>query len=293
MHRFNFSADIADRNIPGAGGLGIIATNDQQGFGTLQTSVIGIIPSVRIPINNFSVFHLGAMVSLMSRQVNWDNLVFGDQLDPRLGNIGPSSFQSPGSGPIFFPDFSVGGIYQMQAGNVTGTFGFAVHHVTQSDQSFLDNIAPLPRKWVAHMDFIIDFQRHRGFYARARSFKLNPGILFESQDHMQLLSLGTNAYMQNIYAGLWYQNEVFQTSSISNMVWMVGMNVPFKNETRMKLIYSFVMNLSGNLSFPGPSHEINLIFELDNISLINPYRMRRSSKSRNSVECSPFKICID
>lgn len=287
-HAFDFSADVADRNIPGAGGLGIIATSDQQGFGTLKTNVIGIIPSVRVPINDISVFQFGALISLVSRQVDWNNLVFADQLDPRLGNIGPSSFPNPGATPVVFPDFSLGGIYQIKTGNVVGTFGFAAHHVTQPDQSFLENVAPLPRKWVAHMDFIIDFQRHRGFYARARSFKLNPGILYQTQAKMKLLAFGANAYMQNVYAGIWYQNEVFNTNSLSNLVWMAGMNVPFAEGSRMKVIYSFIMNLSGNISLPGPSHQVSLIFELDNVSLINPYRFRRQTKSRNTVECSPF-----
>ncbi|MBN2638288.1 MAG: PorP/SprF family type IX secretion system membrane protein [Bacteroidales bacterium] len=287
-HAFNFSADVADRNIPGAGGLGIIATSDQQGFGTLKTSTIGVIPAVRIPINDYSVFQMGALVSLVSRQIDYSNLVFADQLDPRLGNIGASSFPNPGAAPIVFPDFSLGGIYQFQFNNVTGTIGFAAHHITQPDQSFLENIAPLPRKYVAHMDFIFDFQKHRGFYARARGFKLNPGILYQTQAGMRLLAVGSNAYVQNVYAGLWYQSEVFNSNSISNLVWMAGLNMPFNNENRMKVIYSFIMNLSGNISLPGPSHQISLILELDNFSLINPYRMNRQSKYRGTVECSPF-----
>ena len=288
-HAYNFSADIADRNIPGAGGLGVIATSDQQGFGTLKTTMLGFIPSVRIPVNDFSVFQLGAMAALVSRQVDWSKLVFRDQLDPRLGNISPSSFNAPGSGPIMFPDFSVGGIYMMKTNNVVGTFGVAVHHVTQPNQSFLDNVAPLPRKWVAHMDFIIDFNRYGGFYGRARAFKLNPGVLYETQAQTRLLAFGTNAYMRNVYVGAWYQNEVFKTGSLSNIVWMAGLNVPFYTDTRMKIVYSFVMNISGTASFPGPSHELSLVFELDNAALINPYRMRRSVGSRRStLECSPF-----
>jgi type IX secretion system PorP/SprF family membrane protein len=287
-HAYDFSADIADRNIPGAGGIGIIATQDQQGLGMLKSSMIGILPSVRIPINNFSIFQLGAMVAVVNRQFDWNNLVFSDQLDPRLGNIDPSAFTNPGAGPVVFPDFSLGGIYQLKLNHITGTFGFAVHHITEPNQSFLENVAPLPRKYVAHMDFIIDFERNRGFYSRARNIKLNPGVFYQTQAKMRLLAVGTNAYVSNVYAGVWYQNEVFKTGSLSNLVWLVGLNVPFDNNSRMKVMYSYNMNLSGTSGFPGASHEISLIFELDNVVLINPVRFRNTSRSRNALECSPF-----
>lgn len=286
-HAYDFSADVADRNIPGAGGLGMIATSDLQGFGMIKTSMVGIIPAVRIPITRNSVFQLGALVSIISRQVNWNNLVFSDQLDPRLGNIGPSSFSNPGnSSPITFPDFTVGGIYQAQFNNVVGTFGFAVHHITQPNQSFLQNVAPLPREYVAHADFVITLVRHGGYYYRARDIKINPGIFFKQQSTMKLLTFGANAYVSNVYFGVWYKDEVFSERGFGTFVGLLGINIPFDNDNRMKLMYSYDINVLHNTNFTGPSHEISLIFELDNVHLINPRRL--PSIDRREMECSPF-----
>ncbi|MBE0651451.1 MAG: PorP/SprF family type IX secretion system membrane protein [Bacteroidales bacterium] len=285
-HAYDFSADIADRNIPGAGGIGIIATSDLQGLGLLKTSMVGIIPAVRIPINSFSVFQVGALISIISRQINWNNLVFSDQLDPRLGNIGPSSFPVPGSSPITFPDFTIGGIYQMQLNNLVGTFGFAVHHITQPNQSFLQDVAPLPREYVAHADVVIDLARHGGFYSRARDIKINPGIFYKQQSTMSLLTFGANAYISNIYFGIWYKDQIFSQKGFGNFVWLAGVNVPFSQYNRMKVMYSFDMNVLHNTNFTGPSHEISLIFELDNAQLINPNRL--PAVERSEMECSPF-----
>lgn len=287
-HAYNFSADIADRNIPGAGGIGIIASSDQQGMGVLKTNMLGIIPSVRIPITRFSIVQMGALVSVMTRQIDVNNLVFSDQLDPRLGNIGPSSFTFQNSDPIVFPDFSIGGIYQLKTQFFVGTFGFAVHHITQPNQSFINDIAPLPRKWVAHMDFVFDFQRNKGFYSRAQSIKINPGVLYQTQSMMKFLSIGMNVYIANVYAGVWYQNEAFNQNGFANFVWLAGLNIPFDQESRIKLMYSFDMNISGGTNFTGPSHEISLIFEMDNAVLINPFKTRNSIRSRSTMECSPF-----
>lgn len=285
---FSFSADIADRNIPGAGGIGFIATSNAEGIGMIKTTTVGFIPAVRIQVNRFSIIQFGALISVMSRRIDWNNMVFSDQLDPRLGNIGLSSFTNPGNSPIVFPDFSIGSIYQLKGNHMVATFGVAVHHITQPNQSFLQNVSPLPRKWVAHMDFIIDFQRNRGFYNRARNIKINPGILYQSQSDMSLFALGINAYISNIYFGIWYRNDVFRKTSFTNLVWLAGLNIPFNSDSRMKIMYSFDMNTSRNTNFTGPSHEISLIFELDNARLVNPNKIRIPMRSHSTLECSPF-----
>jgi len=285
FHAYDFSADVADRSLPGAGGIGIIATSNLQGLGSIKTSMVGLIPAVRIHINRFSVFQLGAMVSVVSRQVNWNNLVFSDQLDPRLGNIGPSSFPTPGSRPIIFPDFAVGGIYQMKINNVVGTFGFAVHHITQPDQSFLQDVSPLPREYVAHGDLVITLARHSGYYYRKREIKLNPGIFFKQQAAMQMLTFGANVYVSNVYFGFWYKDEVFSNRGFGTFVWLAGLEIPFGEDNRMKVMYSYDMNTLHNTNFTGPSHEISLIFELDNVRLINS---RLHAIERKQMECSPF-----
>lgn len=287
-HAFSFSADIADRNIPGAGGIGFIAISNVEGIGMIKSTTIGFIPAVRIQVNRFSIIQFGALISVMSRRIDWNNMIFSDQLDPRLGNIGPSSFTNPGNSPVVFPDFSIGSIYQLKSNHVVGTFGVAVHHITQPNQSFLQGVSPLPRKWVAHMDFIIDFQRNRGYYNRARDIKINPGILYQSQSNMSLFAMGINAYISNFYFGMWYRNNIFRKASFTNLVWLVGLNIPFNNDSRMKLMYSFDMNTSRNTNFTGPSHEISLIFELDNARLINPNKIKIPMRSYNTLECSPF-----
>ncbi len=281
--------DIADRNIPGAGGLGFIASSDVEGVGLIQSTTFGIIPAVRIPINRFSIFQLGALISVVSRQLNWNNLVFSDQLDPVFGNIGSSTFPIENRKPIIFPDFSIGGIYQFKTDHFVGTLGAAVHHITQPNQSFLQDVAPLPRKIVAHMDFIIDFQRHRGYYYRARSIKLNPGVLYQRQASMNLFAIGANTYISNVYAGVWYRREKYRDASFSNFVWLAGVSIPInKDNSRMKVMYSYDMNISGRTNFTGPSHEISLIFEFDHIKLVNPSRVKKSYRQNNTLESSPF-----
>ncbi len=164
-HTYSFSADVAERSLPGAGGIGIIANQSLAGKGVLKTNTIGIMPSVRIPISKNTIFQLGALASIVTQQLNWDNLVFSDQLDPRWGNIYPTTFTGASRDKVVFPDFAFGGIFQFKGNDdLEGTLGAAVHHITTPNQSFFEVNAKLPRKYVYNLDFIITIREDQGYY---------------------------------------------------------------------------------------------------------------------------------
>ena len=292
-HTYSFSADIADRSLPGAGGIGVIASQSLAGQGILKTNTIGFMPAVRIPISKSTIFQLGALASVVTQQLNWDNLVFGDQLDPQLGNIGPSSFTGASRNKVVFPDFAFGGIFQFQGYNVEGSIGGAVHHITQPNQSFFDINAKLPRKYMMNVDLVININENQGFYSKRQGFKLNPGFMVEEQAGMLLYRLGMNIYMSHIYLGIWYKNETLEYDVYSNFAGMVGINIPMGNGTRMKLTYSYEMNVTSQHNFTGPSHELSLIFEFDDIRLIGKrensgFTIPTQRHSNSPIECSPF-----
>ncbi|MAZ92826.1 MAG: hypothetical protein CMF58_00250 [Lentimicrobiaceae bacterium] len=292
-HSYSFSADIAERSLPGAGGIGIIANQSLAGKGVLKTNTIGIMPSVRIPISKNAIFQLGALASVVTQQLNWDNLVFSDQLDPRWGNIYPTNFPGAARDKVSFPDFSFGGIFQFKpSDDLEGTIGAAVHHLTTPNQSFFEVNAKLPRKYVYNLDFIITIREDQGYYSKRQGFKLNPGMMVQHQSSMLLYTMGMNIYMSNVYLGIWYRNQTLEYDEFSTFTAMAGLNIPFNEQWRMKVMYSYEMNINSNQNFTGPSHEISLIFEFDDIGLIQKRSggfMAPSSKRSNSpIECSPF-----
>jgi type IX secretion system PorP/SprF family membrane protein len=291
-HTYSFSADIADRSLPGAGGIGMIATQSLAGKGLLKTNTVGFMPSVRIPISGSTIFQLGALAQVVTQEMNWDNLVFGDQLDPRLGNIRPSDFSGAGRDKVTFPDFAFGGIFQFKSYNVEGSIGGAVHHLTTPNQSFFDVNAKLPMKYLMHIDLVIKVNENQGYYSKRQGFKLNPGVMVEDQAGMLLYRLGMNIYMSRIYLGIWYKNETLEYDEYSNFATMLGINVPFGDKVRMKLNYTYEMNVNAQHNFTGPSHELSLIFEFDDISLINKRQGTTTIPTQrhnySPIECSPF-----
>ena len=154
---YYFSADLGDRNLPGAGGIGIMINSDSPGAGMINTLQAALAISVRIRIASFMVAQVGIKAAVLQRKVNWDDLVFADQLDPKYGAVYQTSFIPPDAGSRVVPDFGAGGIFQFSnaTGNMTGSIGFAVDHIFRPDVSLLsDGSAPFHRKWVIHGDAI-------------------------------------------------------------------------------------------------------------------------------------------
>tara|TARA_Y100000031_G_scaffold154206_1_gene201208 strand:+ start:1465 stop:2622 length:1158 start_codon:yes stop_codon:yes gene_type:complete len=292
-HTYSFSADIAERSLPGAGGIGIIANQSLAGKGVIKTNMFGFMPAVRIPVSKSTIFQMGALASVVTQQLNWDNLVFGDQLDPRWGNINPTSFSGAARDKVVFPDFAVGGVFQFQGNDLEGSIGAAVHHLTTPNQSFFEVTAKLPRKYVYNIDFIITINEDQGYYSKRQGFKLNPGLMIEHQSSLMLYTAGLNIYMSHVYLGVWYKNQTLEYDEFSTFNIMAGLNVPFNEESRMKIMYSYQMNINATHNFTGPSHEIGIIFEFDEIGLIGKSKgsnfMAPTRKRTNSpIECSPF-----
>lgn len=286
-YTYDFSADIADRNIPGSGGLGIIFQQDRQGMGYIKTTTFGVMPSVRIRSSHNTLFQVGATISAVNRKLDLTDAVFSSQLDPIYGNIGPSTFSDYGNESTFYADFSLGGLFQFEKGSTTGVLGFAAHHLTRPDQSFTGHTAPLEIKYVAHIDFIFNFMESRQFYGKAKGWKLNPSFIYQNQLFMDVYQVGINAYTSYLYFGIWYKNEAFNWDNFSNMTFMLGTSVPFTKENRMKVMYSYDLMIHSEHGYVGPTHQISLIFEFDGVSFgrNKPNTMKMPNQP---LECSSF-----
>ena len=287
---YAFSADIADRNLPGAGGLGLIVANHSASGGLVNHTVVGIMPSVRIPIAEYMVMQLGVQAAWVQKKINWDGLVFPDQLDPRYGNIYPTAYVAPNSNKVSYPDFTAGMLFQFKGDNVTGVVGGALHHLTRPNESFYEGSSPLPRKWVAHIDLIWEIKENAGYYKRESTFKINPGFFYQSQAKLSYFSFGSNFYFTNVYLGLWYKNETFEYTTYSTLQAMGGLMIPVGDEVKLKLMYSYDFVIYTEFNFTGPTHEITLIMEMDNISLTRPKTIGTARYRRGNapMECSPF-----
>lgn len=297
---YNFNMDIATRNIPGAGGIGLMFDKHIAGAGYYERVKFGIPVSVRVPLYENLIVQMGGMVSFVQKTLDWNKLIFVDQLDPRFGIYTPTSFEQPGNSKITYPDVDFGLLFRWVGFGYGGkeyiaTFGVAMHHLFTPNESFYNNIeSPLARKMVITGDVILQNRNYkRGFNNESnnkKDVKLNPGFIYESQQQFKTFSIGINVYKSNLYAGIWYRNENFDFTLSNAMVIMAGISAPINNDNRIKIMYSYDMLLTKSYARDaGGTHEISIIFELDSFIPFTKGNTYQSQRSRMSgLECSPF-----
>jgi type IX secretion system PorP/SprF family membrane protein len=269
---YYFSADLGDRNLPGSGGLGIQINQDTPGVGLINNFGAALTIGVRIPITSYMVSQIGIKAGIMQRRVNWDDLVFAQQLDPKYGNVYLSAFTPPDASKRVVPDFGVGGVLQFinPVGNISGNIGFAVDHIFRPDVSFLSTgSSPYPRKWVGQFDMIIA-TGPGGSSMMSRSsdepLKVNIGGIYQNQANLNSLQVGINLLKYNIYVGSWFKTTM--TGNVNSAIALVaGYKYNFYEDMNLKFMYSYDLQISGSLQGTGGAHEISLILEFDKLSV--------------------------
>jgi type IX secretion system PorP/SprF family membrane protein len=267
-----FSADLGDRSLPGSGGIGIMINQDTPGVGLINNFGAALTVGVRIPITSFMVSQLGIKAGIMQRRVNWDDLVFASQLDPKYGNVYISSFIPPDANKRIVPDFGVGGVLQFinPEGTISGNIGFAVDHLFKPDVSFLSTGgSPYPRKWVGQFDLIFSTGPGGSSMVSRNSdepLKINLGGIYQNQANLNSLQVGVNLLKYNIYVGGWFKSTM--TGVVNSSVALVaGYKYSFYEDMNIKFMYSYDLQISGALQGTGGAHEISLILEFDKLSI--------------------------
>ncbi len=303
LRNINFSMDFAERNIPGSGGLGLIVMTDNAGTGYLKTSIVGLSTAVRIDLQENMVTQVGIMTSFVQKTINWQNLVFSDQLDPIYGNIYESNFVPPDDDNVIYPDFSAGGTFRFTEttttlASVMGTFGVAMHHLFRPNESFLGLTSPLPRKLTVTGDMILELDAHSGgpYFQRndrSKNLKFNPGFIYEMQSDFKTYSVGVNVLKSAIYTGVWFRNRTTDIIKSNDLIFVMGINAAISENTRFKLNYSYDFVLTEIRPGTGASHEVTITFELDKFTLLGSKDLGfgfspKSNRSKHELECTPF-----
>lgn len=247
---YNFAYD---RYLPRIhSGIGVIATHDQAGSGALRSSSVGAQYSYEVAIKR-DVFFLPALqMSYVSHSVNFNDLVFGDQL---IRNGAETSLES-GIKPINYMDFSSGALIF----SPTYWAGVSIHHMNQPNQSFYPNhLARIPRKFSAHGGY--RFKMKGGAYRKSKSYVVTAAN-YKHQGDFDQLDLGAYYELNPITLGLWYRGLLLKGNGYGYINQdALSLIIGFQS-SQIKLGYSFDVTLSQlNVGFSGGAHEISFSYE--------------------------------
>jgi type IX secretion system PorP/SprF family membrane protein len=234
---YSMSYDQYFKNI--SGGIGVIATHDQQGQGTIFTSSLGLVYSYHLKVNRKFSMMFGAKAAMTNKFLDWDKLTFGDMIDPRRGFIYQTGDVQRGGSRYFF-DASAGFVGY----NEHFFFGAAAHHLNRPDESMIIGSSRLPMRLTGHMGASIPLGS-KSQYNNITT--IMPNIIYQYQNGFQELMLGTYVKYGAFTAGAWYRNK-------DAFILSLGVDTG-----KFKIGYSYDVTVSKlNNGVSGGSHEISL-----------------------------------
>lgn len=255
-------------------GVGVIMNGDREGLVGLQSISLGLQYAYQLRITRELTFRPGVQVAFYNRDINFDRLVFGDQLDENglISDVSAEQFNTGMS--KFFVDLSLGGLIFSE----NFYFGFAAHHVNTPNQSLVGEESRLQMKSSFHGGYRIllpaGFRKY-GFNDKGLERSITPTFQYKRQGNFDQLDVGTYLTYEPVVFGLWYRGlPVRQLESFPNnesIIALVGLMVGDLN-----IGYSFDYTISGLGMQSGGAHEISLVYHF---SLRDPSKPPRSIMS--------------
>lgn len=242
-----------EQPIPGVNGsLGIRTLTDDAGDGIYRTTAIGGIYGYNLQFRNDFNIQLGIDVGILQTRLDWDKLLFGDQLDPLLG-ADVNQFTSenrPENLQKTVVDISSGIVFY--GNNIYA--GMALHHLNQADESLLqinDNLrAGRPIRFTVHGGIQINMESDN--IRKGEAF-ISPNILYAHQADFSQLTMGAYAGYKSVFGGAWYRITGDNADAAIALIgykyngWRIG--------------YSYDLTVSGlSVGTTGGTHEVSLGF---------------------------------
>jgi type IX secretion system PorP/SprF family membrane protein len=254
-------------------GVGLLVEHDRAGSGALRyTSVTGQY-AYEIELKRKVFLRPALQLGWVNHAVDYTRLVFGDQL-ARGGTVGTYeylqgtsvSYADVGTGLLFFtPKLWLGA---------------AVLHLNNPNQSFLANVAPIPRKYTAHGGYRISL--------RSPVIKTHPESIvlafnYRSQGKYDQLDIGGYFEREPFYAGLWYRGipllKRYDAGYANNDAIAVLVGLVVKD---LRFGYSYDLTISRLAANTGGAHELTLGY-----GFAQAHKKRAATK-RRIVPCAKF-----
>ena len=228
-------------------GIGFNLEGDNAGDGIYKTTRFSAVYAYRLNITDNLALKLGVEAGMHQTNLDWEKLVFPDQIDP-IGGIGnPSGEVQPDNTNRTQLDISSGMLVLSDKFYV----GAALKHLNSPSESILlvnDNLSRgLPLRYVLHGGTEIVVKE--GNKVQPTSF-VSPNFLFVSQGPYRQLNVGAYAGLGAIVAGAWYRHA-FRNSDAA--ILMAGFR-----QGVFKMGVSYDLTVSGLSSQAGGTFEVSL-----------------------------------
>lgn len=237
-------------------GLGALVAEEYAGTGALKT--IYIRPSVAFAarIKKESVLRLGLQPGIGIKTVNFNDLLFGDQI--YRGGAVPT-IETPAGKHTYF-DFNAGAILSRSK----TWLGIAFNHLNMPNESLTGNIEQhLPILLSLHAGIRLELNREEKDLLQKKY--LSPVLHYRRQKNFDQLDFGCYFNKRIFTLGIWYRGmpgiQYFKKTYINQdaVVFVAGIQ-----HERVKFGYSYDRTISALKTVSKGAHEISLSFQVCN-----------------------------
>jgi len=253
-------------------GFGFTVMGDDAGQGIYQSTRASAIYGYQVKMREDVAIKFGLELGMIQTTLDWDRLIFVDQLDPINGSRDPAGnpYETAETRPDnlnkVVADVAVGAlIYGGPA-----YFGISAKHLNSPDQSLLEinqNLsAGLPVRLTIQGG--AEFPLKGGNKRWSPSF-ISPNLLYIKQGDFGQVTGGAYVGLGNLFWGGWYRHGFANGDAA---IALVGVK-----EGVFRFGYSFDMTLSGLNNArggTGGSHEISLTINFDDSKALQRKRKR-------------------
>jgi len=248
-------------------GSGLLVTMDDSGNGIYKRFRAEGVFSYRLRVEENKFLKMGLSIAYGQNSLDWQKLVFGDQIDPRFGYTLPDGSKIPSEEiqptdlTKNYMDISAGILfYSRQL-----YFGVAVKHANSPADYYNTNQSKvnkgLPVRFTAQVggefDMFPNYGGKRKYYT--------PSLLFVGQSGLYQFVFNNYFDLGAVFAGIGYRWNIVNSDAVLFSVGMV--------KDMFKISYSFDYTVSRLSIGSGGSHELGVTINFDQSTLFKaPYR---------------------
>lgn len=257
-------------------GFGILLTKDQAGSGKLRNTTINLLYAYDLALTKELSFRAGFQASQNFRDVNMNDLLFGDQI---ARDFAATSVEPIPAARVAYFDVSTGGLLFTKK----HWFGFAAHHLNVPNQSLFDKDSPVPSKYSFHGGTKISLNDEDADKDEIQR-SISPAFNYKWQGKFDQVDIGTYYSHGVLDLGIWYRGipllKAYRKGYANNDAFALLAGVTIE---RLKLGYSYDFTFSKLIGSTSGAHEISLSYQFCKL------KKKRRSKTRTLlVPCPKF-----
>lgn len=234
-------------------GVGLLLGNDVAGSGELRTTIINPLISYGIIINRKLAMRVGFQPGVGIRSINYDKLVFGDQL-ARGGNVPTVETQSQ---KVVFVDIGAGALLYSEI----FWLGTSFYHLTKPNTSLVGNESILPIKYTVHGGVKLPINPSENDKYQKRY--ISPALHYRGQQDFDQFDVGFYFTQYIFNVGFWYRGipglKAYKPGYPNNDAFSLAIGV---QADRLNIGYSYDVTISNLKTLTNGAHEITLSYQL-------------------------------